>query len=55
MSKEPTPKADALRAMREAKHTSLIPYAGKPKYEGGVPFTKQSRPQKPPAKKGKKR
>lgn len=75
MSKDQTPKADGLRAMREASRghlqataeapagyvdgaqtktplpsKPLIPYAGKERHQGGVPFTKTPRPpnDKPP-------
>lgn len=82
MAKDPTPKADGLRAMREASRghlqataespagyaegakpavplppSKLIPYAGKERHQGGVPFTKTPRPanDKPPRKRVKRK
>lgn len=81
MSKEPTPKADGLRAMREetrghlqataekpagyvegAKAAAaavaipakpLIPYAGRERCLGDVPYSKTPRPDKPPRNRNK--
>lgn len=60
MSKDQTTKADGLRAMREEtrghlqatadKPKPLVPYAGKERHQGAVPFSKKPRPpnDKPP-------
>lgn len=63
MSKDLTPRADALRAQREARYghlqattnKPLVPYAGKERHQGGVPYTKTPRPtDEKPARKRRK-
>lgn len=67
MSKDQTPKADGLRAMREETRghlqattapPKLIPYAGKDSRDGtprhgGIPYSKNPKPDGPPRKRAK--
>lgn len=64
VGKDPTPRSDALRAQREARYghlqattdkPKLMPYAGKERHQGGVPYTKTPRPtDEKPARKRRK-